>query len=130
MAAEAKATIRYPALAMDEYASMRFTFVCMMAHRMPMVMARMETTQITQNQLGEAVSLTKRISTAKAAAVGALAMARKAGTVVSGFGNYPVLIEIAHHPVACDLAEKRFLITYGDAAGFSFACMRPGYVRP
>jgi hypothetical protein len=50
--------------------------------------------------------------------------------VVKDFGNYPIPINVNHHPVACDRAETRFLITYGDAAGLSFACMRPGFVRP
>jgi hypothetical protein len=50
--------------------------------------------------------------------------------VVKDFGNYPTLIRVKRHPVACDRAETRFLITYGDAAGFAFACMHPGFVRP
>jgi hypothetical protein len=42
------------------------------------------------------------------------------------FGNYPILITVKGRAVACDHAERTFLITYGDAAGFSFACIRSG----
>ena len=42
------------------------------------------------------------------------------------FGNYPILITVKGRAVACDRAERSVLITYGDAAGFSFACMRSG----
>jgi hypothetical protein len=47
---------------------------------------------------------------------------RLAGT----FGNYPVLIAVKGHPVACDRRERRFLITYADAVGFSLDCLPHG----
>jgi hypothetical protein len=41
------------------------------------------------------------------------------------FGNYPIPIKVKGHLVACDRAETHLLITYGDAAGLSLACLRP-----
>ncbi|MBA3735941.1 MAG: hypothetical protein H0W90_12240 [Actinobacteria bacterium] len=38
-------------------------------------------------------------------------------------GNYPIPIKVKGRYVACDRAESRFLITYGSAAGFAFACL-------
>jgi hypothetical protein len=40
------------------------------------------------------------------------------------FGNYPILIKVKGRVVACDTAEKRFLITYGSAVGLGLACLR------
>jgi hypothetical protein len=39
------------------------------------------------------------------------------------FGNYPILIRVKGHSVACDRAERKFLITYGDAVGLSLDCL-------
>jgi hypothetical protein len=41
------------------------------------------------------------------------------------FGNYPELVRVKGKYVACDSGEHHFLITYGDAAGLSFACLAP-----
>jgi hypothetical protein len=38
------------------------------------------------------------------------------------FGNYPVLIEVRGRSVACDSAERRFLIAYRDAVDLALAC--------
>jgi hypothetical protein len=51
-----------------------------------------------------------------------LSAKRIAGT----FGNYPVLVVMKGHPVACDRHERRFLITYGDAVGLSLDCLPHG----
>jgi hypothetical protein len=39
------------------------------------------------------------------------------------FGNYPLAIWIKGQFVACDRAEKRFLIAYRDAVGLSLDCL-------
>jgi hypothetical protein len=39
------------------------------------------------------------------------------------FGNYPLIIKIKGHTVACDQSGRKFLITYGDAVGLWLNCM-------
>jgi hypothetical protein len=41
------------------------------------------------------------------------------------FGNYPELVRVKGKYVACDSGEHHFLITYGDSAGLSLACLAP-----
>ena len=41
------------------------------------------------------------------------------------FGNYPVPVRIDRLYVACNSRRTSYLIAYGDAAGFSFACLAP-----
>ncbi len=48
---------------------------------------------------------------------------------VGGFGNYPTPMTVRGLYVACNARETEFLIEYPDAASFSLACLRPGYVR-
>lgn len=46
--------------------------------------------------------------------------------VAGGFGNYPDPIKVNGRLVACDRAEKTFLISYGDAVGDgNLACLAP-----
>ena len=42
------------------------------------------------------------------------------------FGNYPELVRIAGHPIACDQGDAKFLTTFGDAVNLDLACMAPG----
>jgi hypothetical protein len=41
----------------------------------------------------------------------------------SSFGVHPIPIKVSGRYVACDRAEKRFLITYSLDAGLSLACL-------
>ena len=68
--AAAIATIMYPACAIDEYASNRFTFCCTSAPMLPSVIDSTADTQIIQNHPGAPVAKSTRNNTAKAAAFG------------------------------------------------------------
>src|ERR1700761_3519238 len=71
----AKAARRYPACAIDEYASIRLTFCWRSAARFPMVMERTATIQSTGDKTARMVgniSYTTRSRNAKAAALGAV----------------------------------------------------------
>src|SRR5882724_4483568 len=67
-----KATSRYPACAMEEYASKRLMLFCTSAPMLPNVMESAATAQTIQNQPGVAAAKKMRSSTAKAAALGAV----------------------------------------------------------
>src|ERR1041384_653763 len=66
----AKATSRYPACAMDEYASMRFTLFCISAPKLPSVMESAAQIQISGSQSDDVVANSTRSNTANAAALG------------------------------------------------------------
>src|SRR5262245_19745076 len=68
--AAAKATSRYPACAMEEYASMRLTLFCMSAPKFPRVMESAAEIQISQNHSVGFVAKSTRSRTANAAAFG------------------------------------------------------------
>src|SRR5271169_6400362 len=72
--AAAKATSTYPAWAMEEYASRRFTLCCTSAHTFPIVIESTAETQTIQNQPGAPVANSARSNTANAAALGPVDM--------------------------------------------------------
>src|SRR5215472_16415915 len=80
--ADANATRRYPAWAIDEYASRRFTLFCKSAPRLPIVIESTAEIQISQNQALPASTVApKRIRsrTANAAALGPVDMRATTG---------------------------------------------------
>src|SRR6516165_12274819 len=70
----ANATRMYPACAIDEYASRRFTLVCTKAATLPSVIESAAEIQISQKRPGAFASNKTRSRTAKAAAFGAVDM--------------------------------------------------------
>src|SRR4029077_2809925 len=70
----AKATSRYPACAIEEYASSRFTFDWTRALMLPRVIESAAATQRNQKRPGALIANTTRNNTAKAAALGAVDM--------------------------------------------------------
>src|SRR5579862_8820736 len=70
----ANATSKYPACAIDEYASNRFTLSCTNAPRLPRVIESAATTQIKPTRPGAFASNMIRSKTANTAAFGAVDM--------------------------------------------------------
>src|SRR5579864_6567184 len=86
----AKATSRYPACAIEEYASIRFTLFCTSAPKFPRVIDSAASTQISQNQCVLGVANSTRRRTAKAAALGPVDINAVAMNT-SGSGRAPEL---------------------------------------
>src|SRR6185437_5400178 len=87
----AKATSKYPACAMDEYASMRFTLFCISAPKLPKVMESAAQIQMSGNQPEEVVANRTRSKTAKAAALGPVDIS---ATIGAGAPSYTSGVQI------------------------------------
>src|SRR5512140_825515 len=77
--AAAKAISRYPACAIEEYASMRFTFDCTSAAMLPMNIESTAETHTIQNHPGAPAMKKMRRSTANTAAFGAVDISATTG---------------------------------------------------
>src|ERR1017187_472016 len=129
----AKATSRYPAWAIEEYASRRLMFVCTSAPTLPKVMERAAAIQISQKRPGALMVKTTRSSTANAAAFGAVDMKP---TIGAGAPSYTSGVQMWNGAAATlnpSPTNIRAMATYtssGTSPESSFWLMRPMLVEP